>query len=135
MTRARRFLATTAAALSVLLGVPTAPARAADPVPPFIPPGFGTAEVRYETPRVFLGAGVRWAARQSRVGDFESPTKGYVVPDAHAGLRVLIGGQFHTFTLRVDNLTNAEYRDHLSRIKEIEPQPGRNISLLYRVTF
>ncbi len=108
---------------------------AAAMVPPFIPPGFGTAELRYESPRVFLGAGVRWAARQNRVGDFETPTPGYVVPDLHAGVRVLIGGQFHTFTLRIDNLTNTEYRDHLSRIKEIEPQPGRNVSLLYRVTF
>lgn len=58
-----------------------------------------------------------------------------MVGELHAGVRLLIGGQFHTLTLRVDNLTNAEYYDHLSRIKEIEPQPGRNVSLLYRFTF
>ncbi len=44
MTRARRFLASTAAALSVLLCVPVAPVRAADPVPPFIPPSAGWLE-------------------------------------------------------------------------------------------
>lgn len=103
--------------------------------PPLIPPAFGTAELRYETPNVFAGAGARWAARQARVGDFETPTAGYVVGDLHAGFRTLIGGQFHTFTLRVDNVGNKQYRDHLSRIKEIAPQPGRNVSLLYRITF
>ncbi len=103
--------------------------------PPLIPPLFGNAELRYERPQYFAGVGMRWTARQSRLGDFETETDGAVVGELHAGVRLLIGGQFHTLTLRVDNLTNAEYYDHLSRIKEIEPQPGRNISLLYRFTF
>ena len=108
---------------------------AASEFPPLIPPAFGTTELRYEAPSHFFGAGVRWAARQGRAGDFESPTAGYVVGDLHAGVRLLLGGRFHTLTLRVDNVTDREYRDHLSRIKAIEPQPGRNVSLLYRVTF
>lgn len=103
--------------------------------PPFIPPFYGHAELRYERPQYFAGFGARWATAQERLGDFETRTAGYLVSDLHAGLRVLIGGQFHTFTLRVDNLTNKAYRDHLSRIKEILPQPGRDVSLLYRVAF
>jgi len=103
--------------------------------PPFIPPFFGTLELRYERPSWFVGGGARWAAAQDRLGDFETKTDGYAIGDLHAGLRLLLGGQFHTITLRVDNLTNAEYRDHLSRIKAIMPQPGRNVSLLYRVAF
>jgi iron complex outermembrane receptor protein len=103
--------------------------------PPFIPPFYGHAELRYERPKYFFGAGARWASDQRRLGDFETRTPGYAVADLHAGLRVLIGGQFHTFTLRVDNAANTEYRDHLSRIKEILPQPGRNVSLLYRMAF
>jgi hypothetical protein len=35
----------------------------------------------------------------------------------------------------VDNATDAEYRDHLSRIKEIMPQPGRSFVLMYRLSF
>jgi hypothetical protein len=35
----------------------------------------------------------------------------------------------------VDNLTDVEYRDHLARTKEIMPQPGRGVSLLYRLTY
>jgi iron complex outermembrane recepter protein len=103
--------------------------------PPLTPPLFGTAELRYERPAWFAGGGVRWAAAQRRVGDFETPTDGYVVGGLHAGVRLLVGGQFHTITLRVDNLTDAEYRDHLSRIKDLMPQPGRNVSVLYRVAF
>jgi iron complex outermembrane receptor protein len=107
----------------------------ASPYPPFIPPFFGTAELRYERPSFFLGGGVRFATAQERLGDFESRTDGYVVGDLHAGVRLLVGGQFHTITLRVDNVADTEYRDHLSRIKAIMPQPGRNVSLLYRVSF
>lgn len=103
--------------------------------PPLIPPVFGTLEIRYEQPSFFVGGGVRWAGAQRRVGDFETRTAGYVVGDLHAGVRLLIGAQHHAVTLRIDNLTDREYRDHLSRIKEIMPQPGRNVSLLYRVAF
>ena len=38
-------------------------------------------------------------------------------------------------TLRIDNLFNHEYRDHLSRVKAIMPEPGRDVSLVYRMQF
>ena len=82
-----------------------------------------------------MAAGWKGAARQDRVGEFETPTDGYGVFDASAGVRWSVGGQLHTLTLRVDNITNEVYRDHLSRIKEIMPQAGRGASLLYRVNF
>jgi iron complex outermembrane receptor protein len=50
-------------------------------------------------------------------------------------VRLLLGGRIHSLTLRVDNAFDQEYRDHLSRVKEIMPEPGRNLSLLYRVEF
>ncbi len=103
--------------------------------PPFIPPLFGTLDLRYERPSHFFGGGIRWATAQTRLGDFESRTDGYLVGDLHAGLRLLIGGRYHTVTLKVENLADTEYRDHLSRIKGILPQPGRNVSLLYRLSF
>jgi iron complex outermembrane receptor protein len=108
---------------------------AASKYPPLIPPLNGRAGLRYEFPRYFGGVDVRWAAAQDRLGDFEEPTAAYAVADVSAGLRLLLGDRFHTFTLRVDNILNTEYRQHLSRIKEIMPEPGRNISLLYRLRF
>jgi len=75
------------------------------------------------------------AAAQERVGYFEEPTDGYAVADASVALRLRQGGRFHAFTLRVDNVTDTEYRNHLSRTKEIMPEPGRSVSLLYRITY
>ncbi|HYD51835.1 MAG TPA: TonB-dependent receptor, partial [Gemmatimonadaceae bacterium] len=103
--------------------------------PSLIPPLNGRTELRYETRRTFVGAGARLAARQERTGDFEAPTDGFAVAHLTAGYRLLRGSRLHVFTLRVDNLLDTEYREHLSRIKEIMPEPGRNVSLLYRLTF
>ncbi|MGQ0813718.1 MAG: TonB-dependent receptor [Gemmatimonadota bacterium] len=105
------------------------------PYPPLIPPLNGRVGLRYESPRYFGGADVRWAADQHRTGDFETSTDGYRILNLNAGLRFEQGVRFHTITLRVENLLDAEYREHLSRIKDIMPQPGRNISLLYRLNF
>ncbi len=57
-----------------------------------------------------------------------------MVPNANAGLRVVRGSQLHTITLRLENALDRVYRDHLSRLKAIMPEPGLNLSLLYRVT-
>jgi iron complex outermembrane receptor protein len=103
--------------------------------PALIPPLNGRLEVRYERPRAFGSGGVRFAGRQTRTGDFESPTDGYTIADVTAGFRFLAGSQLHTLTLGVDNLFDAEYRNHLSRAKAIMPEPGRNVRLLYRLTF
>ncbi|MGH7477123.1 MAG: TonB-dependent receptor [Longimicrobiales bacterium] len=103
--------------------------------PPFIPPLNGRVGVRYEEPGHFVGVEARYAADQERLGDFETRTDGYTIANLDAGVRIERGGRLHSVTLRVDNLTDASYRDHLSRIKDIRPQPGRNFSLLYRVSF
>lgn len=103
--------------------------------PPLIPPTNGRIGLRYETADWFAGAGARFAAEQDRTGDFEEPTAAYAVTDLTGGIRFLRGARLHTLTLRIDNLLDAEYRDHLSRIKEIMPQPGIGVSLLYRLSF
>lgn len=103
--------------------------------PPLIPPLNGNVELRYDRPLFFIGAGVRWAARQDRLGDFETPTAAHAVGDLSAGLRLAQGARMHTITLGIDNVFDAEYRDHLSRIKDLMPQPGRNLRLVYRLSF
>lgn len=102
---------------------------------PLIPPLSGRLSARYELPGYFLGVGAKVASRQDRLGEFEEPTAGYAVLDATVGYRFVALGRAHTLTLRADNITDTVYRDHLSRIKELMPQPGRSISLLYRVNF
>ena len=108
---------------------------AASRYPPLMPPVNGRLELRYEVPRVFAGMNVRAAGEQNRLGDFETATAGYAVWGVDAGIRFLRGHRLQTVTLRAENILNREYRDHLSRIKEIMPEPGRDLSLIYRVQF
>lgn len=122
------------APIPVLVGTDTAFVPASEH-PPLIPPLNGRVALRYETPRWFGGASVRWATPQERLGDFETRTAGYAVGTLDAGARLLLGGRFHTVTLRVENVTDAAYRDHLSRIKDLMPQPGRSAVLMYRLSF
>jgi len=103
--------------------------------PPLIPPLNGEIGIRYDDRTVFAGTSVRMAAEQNNVGDGEEPTDAYAVLNFDAGIRMLIRDRLHTLTLRIDNALDTSYRNHLSRTKEIIPEPGRNLSLLYRVSF
>ena len=75
------------------------------------------------------------AAEQNRTGEFEDETAGYTVFNLAAGLRLTLGGRLNVLTLSVENLTDEEYRNHLSRVKEIMPEAGRGLYLTYRVVF
>jgi iron complex outermembrane receptor protein len=102
---------------------------------PAIPPAQGRLRVRRDVPRWFAEVGVEGAAAQDRVGEFEEPTAAWLLLNAGAGFRWESGGRLHSVTLQGDNLTDAVWRDHLSRIKELAPQPGINLRLLYRLDF
>lgn len=118
-----------------------------DPLPA-IPPLNGSIRARWEGDGYWLTVGWRGAARQDRVpspipspveeGEFlipERPTPGYGLASAGGGVRWTEGTRLHTVTLRVENVFDREWRDHLSRIKDVAPESGRNVSLLYRVAF
>jgi iron complex outermembrane receptor protein len=102
---------------------------------PLMPPLNGRIGLRHETPSWSAGAGLRLAARQTLLGDFETETPAYATLDLSIGRRFVVGARLHALTLRVDNLLDAEIREHLSRTKDIIPDAGRNIALLYRVQF
>jgi iron complex outermembrane receptor protein len=113
-----------------------------DPLPA-VPPARAALRVRRDVPRWFAELGVEGAAEQDRVypgtsldgTPLETPTDGYTLLNAAAGLRWDRGGRLHTITLSADNLSDRVWRDHLSRIREVAPQPGLNLRLLYRVDF
>ncbi|MFM8301888.1 MAG: hypothetical protein ACKN99_05045, partial [Gemmatimonadota bacterium] len=111
------------------------PDRVASGDLPLIPPLNGRIGLRHETARWSAGGGLRAAARQDHLGDFETPTAGYTTVDLFVGRRFLVGGRLHGVTLRIDNLLDTEIRDHLSRTKLIIPDAGRNVLVLYRVQF
>lgn len=102
---------------------------------PLMPPLNGRVGLRHETPNWSVGGGVRLSARQTLLGDFETETPAYATADFSVSRRFVVGSRLHSLSLRVDNLFDAEVREHLSRTKSIIPEAGRNIALLYRVQF
>lgn len=102
---------------------------------PLIPPFTGSAGLRYENDSFFLRGGITAVNEQTRLGEFEEPTEGYALLNASAGLQWFKFGWLHSVTLRADNLTNAEYRNHLSRVKSVMPEAGRSVTMVYRVDF
>jgi iron complex outermembrane recepter protein len=102
---------------------------------PFMPPLSGKSDLQYAFKNFTIGTSVRFAADQNRLGEFEEPTDGYTVLDAFAQYYISDGRRLHTFSLTAENITNETYRMHLSRVKVIMPEAGRNIKLLYRFYF
>ena len=102
---------------------------------PLVPPLKGHVAIKYERPSWYVRAEAEMANRQNRVGEFETPTHGYTVFNAAAGVRVTVGGRLNVLTVSLANAANAEYRNHLSRVKEIMPEAARGLNITYRVVF
>ncbi len=102
---------------------------------PLIPPLQARLAVGYAPRAWFAEVEARMAARQDRTGFMENPTDGYAVFDLSAGVRTTLGGRLSVVTLRAQNVGDVEYRNHLSRVKEIMPEAGRSVSATYRVVF
>lgn len=102
---------------------------------PLIPPFGGRIEGRYRVGDFLLGAAARGATDQERLGPFETPTAAYLAGDVSVEWSRMSPTSLHTVVLRIENLTDAEYRNHLSRIKSILPEEGRNVAFVYRLSF
>ena len=100
---------------------------------PAMPPLHGSLDVRRDGARFFAGLGLEGAAAQNRVGEFEQPTPAYALVNATTGLRWTGFGRLNTLTVRVQNALDTAWREHLSRIRQVAPQPGRNVQVLYRI--
>ena len=99
------------------------------------PPLQGRVSVGYEPTDWFFRTEVGFAGEQDRLGAFETVTEGYAVVGIAAGVRLTLGGRLNVITATLENVTNEEYRNHLSRVKDIMPEAGRGLSLTYRVVF
>jgi len=100
---------------------------------PFIPPFRTHLSMMYDTNDWWVGPRLRIANTQDRVAPNEDSTDGYLLVGMDAGYRF---GHGVSFTLRVDNLLNESYRDHLSRVEDRNnPMPARNINAMLRWEF
>lgn len=100
---------------------------------PQIPPLKGKVEIRYNTDNFIIGLSTEWAGKQDKVDQFEEPTAGYVVLNNYYQYNFQTGDLIHSIALSIDNILNKEYRNHLSRVKSILPEAGRNFRLSYRL--
>ena len=102
---------------------------------PRIPPLRVRGGLRYQNASLQAGGEIRVVARQDRVFSTEAETDGYQLLRLFAAYTFGRGEAAHTITARLDNATNELYRNHLSLIKDLVPEIGRNFKLLYNVTF
>ena len=66
---------------------------------------------------------------QTRLGEFESYTPPYFLVDFILDFNL----KNQNFTIQFNNLFNKLYYNHLSRIKSIMPEPGRNLAINYKI--
>lgn len=102
---------------------------------PRIPPFRARGGLTYQRNAFQAGGEVVSVARQGRVFGAETPTAAY------ANLRLFASYSFgtqnvvNTLTARVDNATDELYRNHLSLIKDVVPEMGRNFKVIYSIRF
>lgn len=102
---------------------------------PQIPPFKAKTTIKYVKKGFEAGTNFTYAAKQNRTGEFETPTSSFFLTDIFAQYRFSTSRLLHTISLNANNVFNEEYYNHLSLIKDLRPEPGRNISLLYRLYF
>ncbi len=103
---------------------------------PFLPAARLGGSLRWDDGRFSAGSALRHAFAQTRVGlAGEVPTGAYTLLDLDAGVRLIRGGSLHSVSVRLDNATDRLHFDAASRIKHFAPNPGRNLSLVYRAHF
>ena len=72
---------------------------------------------------------------QNRVGLYEETTPGYETYNLIGTFTIRSTQAIHKFILQIDNIFDRKYYNHLSRIKSIMPEKGRNIGFQYRLNF
>jgi len=102
---------------------------------PRIPPRRLWVGFRFEHGPFHLEGEVKNVGEQTRVYGAETPTAGYTLLNFHGSYQVTTGRTVHTLTLRADNLADELYRSHLSYIKDLAPEMGRSLKLVYGLRF
>ena len=102
---------------------------------PQIPPFHFHAEMAYIWSLVRAGINTEFALAQNRLDRYEQRTPGYITFGALLEFHWALSHTNYSIVLRGDNLFNADVRNHLSRLKSVMPEKGRNISILAKAEF
>ena len=102
---------------------------------PRIPPLKFKGGLRYQRNALQIGGEFVAASKQDRLSINETPTDGYALFKAYTSYSFQSGPAVSTLTVRLDNVTNQLYRNHLSLIKDFVPEMGRNFKVVYGLKF
>jgi iron complex outermembrane recepter protein len=105
-----------------------------DPLPR-IPAARFIGGLRYQRNAFQAGGEIVAAAKQDRIFGAETPTDGYALLKLHGAYSFGRNSVVNTISVRLDNATNELYRNHLSFIKDLVPEMGRNFKVMYSVRF
>jgi iron complex outermembrane recepter protein len=108
-----------------------------------MPPLRGRAGLRFQRNAFQAGADGMFTAKQARIYTIdtpdgpvgETPTDGYNLLKLYASYSFASGKATSTLTARLDNATDARYRNHLNYLKDLAPDMGRNFRIVYAVKF
>jgi iron complex outermembrane receptor protein len=99
---------------------------------PSLPPFKFHSDLRWSNSQIIAGVRFEVAFAQNRIDYFEQATPGYWIAGLYAAYSFVGMGILHDLSLNIDNIFNVEYANHLSKIRSIMPEPGRNIRLNYK---
>lgn len=91
---------------------------------PLIPPLTMNVDLEYKLTDWQFKLNAILTSSQEDLGQFEQRTDGYIVLNAEVKKNFNIDNELLTVIGSVNNITNETYRNHLSRIKSVYPQPG-----------
>ena len=100
-----------------------------------IPPLNGKFVLSYTPAPFHFHVTSRFSGSQTRLGEFEEPTDGYLVYDIGSYLNFSWWQLENMVVFEIENLFDTTYHEHLSRIKSVMPEPGRNVKFLYKLNF
>jgi iron complex outermembrane recepter protein len=102
---------------------------------PRIPAARFIGGLRFQRNAFQAGGEIVAAAKQDRIFGAETPTDGYALLKLYSAYAFGRNGVVNTISVRLDNATNERYRNHLSFIKDLVPEMGRNFKVMYSVRF
>ncbi|MBI9070964.1 MAG: TonB-dependent receptor [Melioribacteraceae bacterium] len=102
---------------------------------PQIPPLKGNFVINYYNSFLSGGLETEWASKQNKVDEFEDPTASYIIFNTFMQFSISKNSIVHNLSFSVDNIFDKEYYNHLSRIKSILPEAGRNFKLTYKLYY
>jgi iron complex outermembrane receptor protein len=102
---------------------------------PRIPPFRLMGGIEAQAERVQGRIEVEWTAKQDRLAELETSTRGFTIVNASLQFKPLKNNRNTSITLAANNIFDVDARRHASFLKDVAPLAGRDIRLTARLNF